>query len=442
MSDPRRALLESAFFADAKIDPDSLAEMARALEDRAFKKGERIFREGDPAPDMLFVVRGRVGIFKTVGASRVPLAEIGPGGYFGEIALVDGGARSADADALEDVEALSLADAVFDDLLERAPRLAVFFLKATSRRLRALNRQVTAPEAPKASAAPDPIADRYPHPIAAVYRHMTVLADPRPRLERLLDLLEVTVRYLGLFAVAEYVAGPRSSELLDDLVVKGLGKSSLGQWLMVVRETLLPYGRAPGELFAPELFAARYERPGRPSAAAEALDGLLRFRNDLRHGAGGALSEEAARAALAEHEPVLREVLASLSCLADYPLVWLERMSFSRGSFVYRYQKCMGAHGDFGSAELSLKEPFETGQLFLLHKDGGRLLPLFPFMMLETCAVCTLRDVFLFYDLSNAAGEFVELVRGHHQASAPALEAYGALRTAARERLEHALRTR
>ena len=45
-SDHRRALLENAFFTEAKLDGDALTEMAAALEERRFAKGERIFGEG------------------------------------------------------------------------------------------------------------------------------------------------------------------------------------------------------------------------------------------------------------------------------------------------------------------------------------------------------------------------------------------------------------
>lgn len=325
--DHELALFRNTFFAGANLAEHSLEEAA--LRERRFTRGTVIFREGDAAPDMFFVVAGRVGIFRRCGESRLLLAEIGPGGYFGEVALVDGGARSAEAEALDDVEALSLDDPTFDQLLERVPQLAVFFLKATSKRLRAVNRQVVA-DRPAASPDADPVADHYPFPIASVWRSMTTMADPRPRMERFFDLLEVVVRYLGVLALAQYVAANRTSEAVGDMLVKGLRRTPLGQWLLLIDESLRAFEGHEGELLVPALHAARFERPGRRAALAEDLDGLVRFRNQQRHRASGALADAAVAAALAEHEPKLRSALERMSFLADAPLVWCSPRAIPR----------------------------------------------------------------------------------------------------------------
>src|SRR4051794_33658 len=71
--------------------------------------GQRIFDEGDDGDEVYVVRSGKVRIAKAISldASRT-LAVVGPGGIFGELAMVDSGPRSAAAEAIEASEVLAI----------------------------------------------------------------------------------------------------------------------------------------------------------------------------------------------------------------------------------------------------------------------------------------------------------------------------------------------
>ncbi|HFE52369.1 MAG TPA: cyclic nucleotide-binding domain-containing protein [Bacteroidetes bacterium] len=114
-------------FADLK--PRELKEFERVLHRREFEKGEVIFREGEPGVGMYIIYKGSVGIFKnTPSGGEELLAELKPGEFFGEMALLDESPRSATAKALEDSIILGLFQPDLFDLIERKPKLGTKIL--------------------------------------------------------------------------------------------------------------------------------------------------------------------------------------------------------------------------------------------------------------------------------------------------------------------------
>ena len=99
------------------------------------KAGETLFREGDTG-DIMFVVKsGEMAIkFRDVF-----LEKVGRGGIFGEMALVDGGSRSATAMALSDTLLIPIDRARFLDLVKDDPTFALHVLAVLADRLRAMN---------------------------------------------------------------------------------------------------------------------------------------------------------------------------------------------------------------------------------------------------------------------------------------------------------------
>jgi len=103
---------------------------------RRFDPGERIFLEDDVG-DCMYVVRsGRVDVitFGTV------LESVGPGGFFGEMALIDGGARSAAALAAESTEAAVIDKETFQALVSEEPAFALAIMRLLAERIRRIGR--------------------------------------------------------------------------------------------------------------------------------------------------------------------------------------------------------------------------------------------------------------------------------------------------------------
>ncbi len=87
--------------------------------------GTRIVSQGE-APEFFYVIQsGQVRVFReTHDGIRTDLTQLGPGAYFGEVALVTGQPRSASVEALEDAKLVKVSKQEFDSLLDQNPQLA------------------------------------------------------------------------------------------------------------------------------------------------------------------------------------------------------------------------------------------------------------------------------------------------------------------------------
>lgn len=102
-----------------------------------------IFRKGDPGLSMLAVVSGRVKISSVSAEGKeVVLNIISPGEIFGEIALLDGKERSANATAMGDVELMVLDRRDFLPFLRHNPEVCAKLFAVLCERLRRTSEQV------------------------------------------------------------------------------------------------------------------------------------------------------------------------------------------------------------------------------------------------------------------------------------------------------------
>ncbi len=128
----------------AGVDESATGLIANALRVRRFRRGEVIFHAGDPGDSLFIVAAGSVKITVTAedGAEPAILTTIGPGGFFGELALLDGAPRSATAAAVEAVETLVLRRDAFDRLVDSELALRRALLEALAGEIRRLTAQV------------------------------------------------------------------------------------------------------------------------------------------------------------------------------------------------------------------------------------------------------------------------------------------------------------
>ena len=138
----RKKILENhPFFSKlAASDLDILLSRARA---KRYRTGEIIFHKGMPGDSMMAVLAGQVRISAPGADGReIVLNTIEPGEVFGEIAIIDGGPRTAEAAAAKDCELLFLDRRDFLPFLESRPSLALALLLVVCRRLRQTTEQV------------------------------------------------------------------------------------------------------------------------------------------------------------------------------------------------------------------------------------------------------------------------------------------------------------
>jgi CRP/FNR family transcriptional regulator, cyclic AMP receptor protein len=115
---------------------------AAELYGRDFPAGAVIFEEGDPGSRLYVLQTGRVRIVKRNGPRQVTLAQLGPGEFFGEMALLDRQPRSATAVVDEPARVLELDEAAFERMVTERGEVALGILRRLSRRLRDANRQI------------------------------------------------------------------------------------------------------------------------------------------------------------------------------------------------------------------------------------------------------------------------------------------------------------
>lgn len=100
-------------------------------------RGAMIFQKGDPGDSMMAVIRGRVKICcHSMDGKELVLSIINKGGLFGEIALLDGEPRTADAVALEETDLLVLDRSQLMPVLTARPDLAFRIIGVLCKRLR------------------------------------------------------------------------------------------------------------------------------------------------------------------------------------------------------------------------------------------------------------------------------------------------------------------
>ena len=129
--DPVAALQRVQLFAD--LDRRQAEQVARLLKLRPFSKGETVIMEGSGGAAFFIIDSGEA----TVSSKGIQLATLGPGDYFGEIALIDGGPRSATVTAATDLVCYGLTFWEFRPLVEKNSVIAWKLLQALAKRLRA-----------------------------------------------------------------------------------------------------------------------------------------------------------------------------------------------------------------------------------------------------------------------------------------------------------------
>jgi CRP-like cAMP-binding protein/Fe-S-cluster-containing hydrogenase component 2/thioredoxin reductase len=105
------------------LTPEDLAEVLETAEVKAVKAGEEIIKEGEEGLDIYVIRQGSMVVEKNVGGRPIFLSYLPAGSYVGEMALLDGGRRTATVRAAIKSEVIRIDGAAFRRLLERKPAL-------------------------------------------------------------------------------------------------------------------------------------------------------------------------------------------------------------------------------------------------------------------------------------------------------------------------------
>ena len=126
----------------AGLTPEQLTKVAALAKLKAYGRQQTVVTQGDPAQALFAIVRGRLKVSSSGPEGRdVVLGIMSEGEVFGEVALLDGGARSATCTSIEPCELLVIDREPFLELLESTPSIAVKLLHVLAGRLRRLSRR-------------------------------------------------------------------------------------------------------------------------------------------------------------------------------------------------------------------------------------------------------------------------------------------------------------
>jgi len=121
----------------ASLDDASAAELRSLLRTQDTRAGTTLFRAGDVGDAMYLIENGRVRItVSDEDQKEIVLAELARGDFFGEMAIIDGKNRSADAAVIEDARLAILSRENFLRFIQTNPTVALEMLSATFSRLR------------------------------------------------------------------------------------------------------------------------------------------------------------------------------------------------------------------------------------------------------------------------------------------------------------------
>ena len=181
----------------ARLSDEELGDLAARIRQRAYKRGEVIFRKDDPGTHLFLVLEGAVKISLPGEFGQEALVAImRPGEFFGELALFDRSPRSAGATALEDTRAALLASDDFLAFLEHHPSAVRVVLETLARTIRRLSDRV---------------------------EHLTFLDVPSRVAKYLLDLAQAVKKPVAAGAPGE--EGPMELSLTQDELAAFVGAS-------------------------------------------------------------------------------------------------------------------------------------------------------------------------------------------------------------------------
>jgi CRP/FNR family cyclic AMP-dependent transcriptional regulator len=135
---PRLRLLKKVTLFEG-LSTRELGMIDELLHQRRYLGGEVIFDEGEEGQGLFVVLEGRVRIARSESGAET-LLELGPGSFFGEVALLDESERTAQARAIDDTLIVALFRAEFHSLLQThsaiASRISFHLARVLAARLR------------------------------------------------------------------------------------------------------------------------------------------------------------------------------------------------------------------------------------------------------------------------------------------------------------------
>jgi CRP/FNR family transcriptional regulator, cyclic AMP receptor protein len=130
------------------LDDDGRTRLLDGASRVTFDAGQVVVREGDPGEALYLIRRGQVRVSTTCEGETVPLAILGPGACFGEVALLSGRPRTANVIATEPCTMLCFPRQLIEDILTAYPKVRKLLETVVLGRARDTIEKITRPVMP------------------------------------------------------------------------------------------------------------------------------------------------------------------------------------------------------------------------------------------------------------------------------------------------------
>ena len=127
----------------SELNESELANIEEHAVTRSFNKRTILINEGDLTSSLYLILSGKVKIYcSDEHGKEIIIATLGPGDYFGEVALIDDAERSASVMTLEDSSFMIISKDAFKSALAQYPEIAISLIKEFTHRFRTMTDNV------------------------------------------------------------------------------------------------------------------------------------------------------------------------------------------------------------------------------------------------------------------------------------------------------------
>ena len=129
----------------SELGDEDIRSLARVATRRRYPKETVVFFENEEGDSFFMIIEGRIKVTILGDDGReIILSVLGPGDFFGEMALLDGGPRTATVTATTDIKLYALTEWVFRGLIAEHPGIAMQTLETMAGRLRGATKAASA----------------------------------------------------------------------------------------------------------------------------------------------------------------------------------------------------------------------------------------------------------------------------------------------------------
>jgi serine/threonine protein kinase len=231
------------------------------------------------------------------------------------------------------------------------------------------------------------IENKFPYPIAKAFYQLRGIYDFSAQVNQLANILGITLEYLALIALAEYLAGESRDQNLTERLTTTLRQPvSHGAWAGVLRELLSFFANQSEPHFLNELHETYLPESSKSTQQSlkSLSDDLVKTRNDIIK---RSIDQLPTIDTIRGFKRQVIRFLQAISFLTDYQLISVESSETQGDIKTHVCNIHMGFHDSFSQAKLQCDLEIQKRRVAMLDLRTHRLLYLYPLFAVDLCPV-------------------------------------------------------